>query len=202
MSADSSSTYLSHTWNDTYNQVGQLTQVSDGSTPAEAYQHDPQGDIISQTIAGSTTTYNYSRGLLQSSNTSGQTSTYNYDPLGRLDTVTGPGGTTQETNTYDGFDNLIINTTGSGSSETKTNYSYDPLNRVTSQTTGSNTTSYSYLGMTSQVSSETDPGKITKTYGYAPDGSRLFQTTAGYPTPSLNGTAYYSYNNHNDVEAL
>jgi YD repeat-containing protein len=58
---------------------------------------------------------------------------------------------------------------------------YDPLNRVTSQTTGSNTTSYSYLGLTSQVSSETDPGNITKTYGYNPGGTRLFQTTAGTP---------------------
>jgi RHS repeat-associated protein len=205
MSADSSSTHLSHTWNDSYNPVGQLTQVSDGSTQTEAYQHDPQGDIISQTIGNTgaaATTYSYSRGLLQTSTTSGQTSTYNYDPLGRLDTVTGPDGTTQETTTYDGFDNLIANTQGSGSSATTTSYSYDPLNRPTSQTTGSHTTSYSYLGMTSQVSSETDPGNIAKTYGYTPDGTRLFQATAGNPVPSLNGTAYYSYNNHGDAEAL
>ena len=205
MSADNNSSYLSHTWNDAYNPVGQLTQVSDGSTQTEAYQHDPQGDIISQTIGNTgapATTYTYSRGLLQSSTTSGQASTYNYDPLGRLDTVTGPGGTTEQSSTYDGFDNLIANTPGSGSSATTTSYNYDPLNRVTSQTTGTNTTSYSYLGLTSQVSSETDPGNITKTYGYTPDGTRLFQTTAGDPTPSLNGTAYYSYNNHSDVEAL
>jgi RHS repeat-associated protein len=90
----------------------------------------------------------------------------------------------------------------SGSSATTTSYSYDPLNRVISQTTGSDTTSYSYLGMTSQVSSENDPGNITKTYGYTPDGTRLFQITAGNPVASLNGTAYYSYNNHGDVEAL
>lgn len=96
MSADSSSIYLSHTWDDAYNQVGQLTQVSDGSTQTEAYQHDPVGDLISQTVAGSTTTYSYSRGLLQSSATSGQTSTYNYDPLGQLDTVTGPDGSIQQ----------------------------------------------------------------------------------------------------------
>ncbi len=205
MSADSSGTYLSHTWNDTYNPVGQLTQVSDGSTQTEAYQHDPQGDIISQTTGNTSaaaTTYSYSRGLLQSSATSGQASTYNYDPLGRLDTVTGPGGSLQQSSTYDGFDNLISATQGSGSSATTTSYSYDPLNRVTSQATGTNTTSYSYLGLTSQVSSETDPGNITKTYGYTPGGTRLFQTTAGNPTPSLNGTAYYSYNNHSDVQAL
>src|SRR5713226_6413612 len=205
MSAGASGTDLSHTWNDTYNPVGQLTQVSDGSTQTEAYQHDPQGDIISQTTgntAAAAATYTYSRGLLQTSATSGQASTYNYDPLGRLDTVTGPGGTTEQSSTYDGFDNVISNTQGSGSSATTTSYSYDPLNRVTSQATGTNTTSYSYLGLTSQVSSETDPGNITKTYGYTPGGTRLFQATAGDPTTSLNGTAYYSYNNHGDVEAL
>ncbi len=205
MSAASAGTYLSHAWNDTYNPAGQLTQVSDGSTQTEAYQHDPQGDIISQTIgntAAPATTYTYSRGLLQTSATSGQASTYNYDPLGRLDTVTGPGGATEQSSTYDGFDNLIANTTGSGSGATTTSYNYDPLNRLTSQTTGTGTTSYSYLGMTSQVSTETDPGNITKTYGYTPDGTRLFQATAGDPVPSLNGTAYYSYNNHSDVQAL
>ena len=157
MSADSASTYLSHTWNYTYNPLGQLLTVSDGPTQTEAYQHDPVGNIISQTIAGSTTTDTYSRGLLQSSDTSGQTSTYNYDPLGRLDTVTGPNGI-QQSSTYDGFDNLTSSTQGSGSSAIVTTYNYDPLNRVTSQTTGSNTTSYSYLGMTSQVSSQVNQG--------------------------------------------
>jgi RHS repeat-associated protein len=57
-------------------------------------------------------------------------------------------------------------------------------------------------GSRGQVSSETDPGNITKTYGYAPGGTRLFQTTTGNPVSSLNGTAYYSYNNHSDVQAL
>ena len=123
-------------------------------------------------------------------------------PLGRLDTVTDPDGTTEQSSIYDGFDNLISSTQGSGSSATTTSYSYDPLNRVTSQTTGTNTASYSYLGMTSQVSTENDPGNITKTYGYTPDGTRLFQATTGNPTASLNGTAYYSYNNHGDTEAL
>lgn len=201
MPADSDSTYLSHTWNDAYCQVGQLTQVSDGSPQTEAYQHDPQGNLISETTGTAQTSYVYSRGLLQSSTTSGLTSTYNYDPLGRLDTVTGPGGI-QESSTYDGFDNVISRTQGSGSSAVVTTYNYDPLNRVTSGTTGSNTTSYIYLGLTSQVSSQTDPGGITKTYGYTPGGLRLFQATGGDPTASLNGTAYYTYNNHSDVQAL
>ncbi len=50
-------------------------------------------------------------------------------PLGRLDTVTGPGGATEQSSTYDGFDNLISSTTGS--SATTTSYNYDPLNRLT-----------------------------------------------------------------------
>jgi RHS repeat-associated protein len=202
MSADNNSTYLSHTWNDTYNPLGQLLTVSDGATQTEAYQHDPQGNITSQVIGNTSapaTTSTYSRGLLQSSTTGGQANAYNYDPLGRLDTITGPGGAIQESDTYDGFDNLTSHTQGSGSSATTTSYRYDPLNRVTSQVTGSNTTSYTYLGLTGQVSQETDPGSITKIYGYTPGGLRLFQDTTGGSNP---GTAYYSYNNHSDVEAL
>jgi hypothetical protein len=42
MSAGSAGTDLSHTWNDTYTPVGQLTQVSDGGTSAAGSRARPQ----------------------------------------------------------------------------------------------------------------------------------------------------------------
>src|SRR5260370_668197 len=62
--------------------------------------------------------------------------------------------------------------------------------------------STTYRGRPSQASSDTAPANLTKPYGPTPAGPRLSQPTAGDPTTSLNGTAYYSYNNHGDVQAL
>src|SRR5262249_7550343 len=128
MSADNSASYLSHTLNYTYNPLDQLATVTTDGTQTEQYSHDPEGNVTSQTINGTATSYSYDRGLLETSASGGSTSYYNYVPLGRLDTITSgsPGGTVQETNTYDGFDNLISRTQGS----TATSYTYDPLNRL------------------------------------------------------------------------
>jgi RHS repeat-associated protein len=197
MSADSGGGLLRHTYYDTYNQLGQLTGVTtNDNSDTESYTHDPAGNVTSQTINGTTTSYSYDRGILETSATTGQAVTgYNYDPLGRLDAITS-GGTILQTSTYDGFDNLI----SQDYHGTVTSYSYDPLSRLSSQTTGSSTTSFSYLGLTGQVAGEQDPGGIAKTYTYTPGGLRVGQTTTG-STPDA-GTAYYSYNNHGDVQAL
>jgi RHS repeat-associated protein len=197
MSGDNSASYLSHTLNYTYNPLDQLATLTTDGTQTEKYYHDPEGNVTSQTTNG-TTSYSYDRGLLETSATGGSTAYYNYDPLGRLDTITSgsPGGTILETNTYDGFDNLVRHTQGS----IPTSYTYDPLNRLASQTTGTSTTSYAYLGLTNELAKETDPGSQTKNYSYTPGGMRLFQTTTsstGTVTPG-----YYSYNNHGDVEAV
>jgi RHS repeat-associated protein len=202
MSGDNSASYLSHTLNYAYNPLDQLATVTTDGTQTEQYYHDPEGNVTSQTINGTTTSYNYNRGLLETATSGGSTAYYNYDPLGRLDTITSgsPGGTILETNTYDGFDNLITHTQATSTGTTTTSYTYDPLNRLASQTTGTATTSYSYLGLTSELNKETDPGSQTKNYSYTPSGMRLFQTTTsstGTVTPG-----YYTYNNHGDVEAV
>ena len=122
--------------------------------------------------------------------------TYNYDPLGRLDTATS-GTTTLEQNTYDGFDNITAHTQGT----TTTTYTYDPLNRATSQKVGSGTpTQYSYLGLSDELTGETNTTSgLNKAYAYTPGGQRLFQYTPG--TTATN-PGYYTYNDHNDVEAV
>jgi YD repeat-containing protein len=87
---------------------------------------------------------------MESATAGGATADYNYDPIGRLDTVTS-GGTTLQSDTYDGFDNLASASqlnTATGSMDT-TSYTYDSLNRMATQTTGAGTTSFSYLGTSS-----------------------------------------------------
>jgi YD repeat-containing protein len=83
-----------------------------------------------------------------------------------------------------------------------TSYTYDSLNRVTSETDAAGTSSYSYLGLSSELASESDPGGESKTYDYTPGGERLSQDVTGSGTPSQDGYGYYSYNSHDDVEAV
>jgi RHS repeat-associated protein len=173
----------------------------------ESYIHDANNNVTSQVIDGMETDYNYDEGQLVTATagpvnaTTGKTTAdYNYDPFGRLDTVTS-GGQTIQSNTYDGFDNLAsvsqLDTT-TGSMDT-TSYAYDSLNRMASQTTAAGTSSFSYLGLSSELVTESNPGGTSKNYDYTPGGARLSQdtTTNGTTTPG-----YYSYNAHSDVEAV
>ncbi len=88
----------------------------------------------------------------------GATADYNYDPSGRLDTVTS-GGQILQQNTYDGFDHVIshVQQNSSGGTDTTT-YTYDPLNRKTAQTTGGKETDFAYLGLSSDLITESSPG--------------------------------------------
>ncbi|MBO0881191.1 MAG: hypothetical protein J2P17_12755, partial [Mycobacterium sp.] len=203
MSADTSSSYLSHTLTYTYSPADQVSTVKTDGTVTESYTHDASNNVTAQTVNGTSTTYGYADGRLVTATAGGSTADYNYDPFGRLDTVTAAGtGQTIQSSTYDGFDHLQSTTqlTSSGSMAS-TSYTYDSLNRMATQTTsGTGTTSFSYLGTTSEVASESDPGGASKTYDYTPGGGRLSQTatsSTGTTTPG-----YYSYNAHSDVEAL
>ena len=186
--------------------MNQVATVTTDGTQTESYTHDANNNVITQSItsAGTTTitNYGYDQGRLATASVVGAgTSDYNYDPFGRLDTVTS-GGQTIQSNTYDGFDNLASSSqwnTTTGSMDT-TSYTYDSLNRMASQTTAAGTSSFSYLGLSSQLASEQDPNSASKTYDYTPGGARLSQdttTSGGTTTPG-----YYSYNAHGDVEAL
>ncbi|HEX6520325.1 MAG TPA: RHS repeat-associated core domain-containing protein, partial [Streptosporangiaceae bacterium] len=203
MSGDDSSSYLSHTLGYAYDPQDQVTQVTTDGTATESYTHDAEGDVTDQTVNGTRTSYDYVLGRLESATAGGTAADYNYDPLGRLDTVTTAAtGQTIQSNTYDGFDNLAstsqLNTT-TGSMDT-TSYAYDSLNRMVSQTDAAGTSSFSYLGLSAQVASESDPGGVSKTYDYTPSGARLSQDTTG--GTGATGYGYYSYNGHSDVEAL
>jgi RHS repeat-associated protein len=195
MSADPGGGNLTHTLTYAYDPMDWLTTVTTDGIVTESYTHDPNGNVTSQTLGGQTTSYTYDQNRLMQATTGGATSNYNYDPLGRLDTVTS-GTTVQQSNVYDGFDNLVSQTSPSGT----TSYTYDSLNRMATQTSGGTTTSFSYLGLSSDLATESQAGNLTKSYTYTPSDQRLSQTQ--YGTGGTATTAYYTYNSHSDVEAL
>ncbi len=67
-------------------QLSVIQTSSLGSITSECYARDPSGNVTSQTVNGTTTSYSYDRGLLETATTGGSANYYNYDPLGRLDT--------------------------------------------------------------------------------------------------------------------
>jgi len=199
MNADSTSSYLTHALSYSYDPRDRITQVQTDGATTESYTHDLTGNVTSQTVSNTQTTFKYDRDRLLSATTGGSIANYNYDPLGRLDTVNS-GATQLQSNTYDGFDNLITHSqlNSSGGTDT-TNYTYDPLSRQTSQTVnGGATTQFAYLGLSSQLITEAG-GSVPKSYTYTPGGERLSQTST---TGGTTSTGYYSYNDHSDVEAL
>jgi RHS repeat-associated protein len=199
MNADNTSSDLTHTLSYSYDPRDRITQVQTDGTTTESYTHDATGNVTSQTINGTRTDFNYDRDRLLSAAANGSTANYNYDPLGRLDTVNS-GATQIQSNTYDGFDNLITHSqlNSSGGTDT-TNYTYDPLNRQASQqVNGGATTQLAYLGLSSQLITEAG-GSVPKSYTYTPAGERLSQTSTSNGTTS---TGFYSYNDHSDVEAV
>ena len=211
MSADDSSTYLTHTLGYAYDPMDQVTSVTTDGTQTESYTHDANNNVLTQTVPSPTgtptsTTFGYAQGRLVTASTSGVTADYNYDPFGRLDTVTS-GVQTIQSNTYDGFDNLasVSQWNNATQSMNSTSYTYDSLNRMASQTTAAGTSTFSYLGLSSDLVSEQNPATSTspaqtKTYDYTPTGARLSQTTT--PSGGTGTPGYYSYNAHSDVEAV
>ncbi|GAA4509144.1 hypothetical protein GCM10023191_069920 [Actinoallomurus oryzae] len=207
MNADNHAAYLNTTTTYTYDPLDRIAQVSKtgDDTETETYLHDANNNVVSQTIKGTTTTFNYDRNRLLTSASGGATADYNYDPFGRLDTVTSAGKVI-ERNTYDGFDRIAEHQQeNSAGALVSTKYTYDPLDRTSSKTTdpgGANekTTDYSYLGLSDQVLDEDLAGKITKSYQYSPWGERLSQVKTN--TDGSTEDAYYGYNDHTDVEDI
>lgn len=120
---------------------------------------------------------------------SGSTTTYGYDALYRLTSVNYGNGRTQSF-TYDAVGNRMTQTVNG----TPTSYAYDAADRLTSETTSAQTTSYTYdsngnlitraaPGGTStynynhfnQLTGLALPGSINWSFGYAPDGERVFE---------------------------
>ncbi|MFJ8582046.1 DNRLRE domain-containing protein [Micromonospora sp. NPDC093277] len=176
MNADNSSDYIDNTYTFTYDpqdRISRLDKTGDSSS-TETYVYDANGNTVSQTVEGVTSTSKFDRNRLHSTTTAGVTSTYNYDPLGRLDTVS-VGGERAQKYYYDGFDRTAKTTAGVGANAKSTTYVYDPFDRTVSQTTAGKTTLFTYLGMDNQVLREEVAGKATKSYQYAPWGQQLTQ---------------------------
>ncbi|MCO1597713.1 DNRLRE domain-containing protein [Micromonospora sp. RHAY321] len=206
MNADNHGVYLTTTSDFTYDpqdRLASLTKTGDGAG-TETYVHDANNNVTSQTVKGTSTTFNYERNRLLTAVTGGSTASYNYDPFGRLDTVTAAG-TVIERNVYDGFDHIVENRKNTGSATSVTKYTFDPMDRTTTKTTDAGgakakTTTFNYLGLSGEVLDEEVAGKLTKSYQYSPWGQRLSQVT--HNTDGTDEDVYYGYNPHTDVETL
>ncbi|WP_380701734.1 RHS repeat domain-containing protein, partial [Salinithrix halophila] len=166
----------------------------------ETYEHDANGNVIQQTVEGTTTTYNYDRNRLLTATTGSTTATYNYDPFGRLNSVTAAGKQIEKY-TYDGFDRVTEHSKLQDDGSTKkTSYTYDPMDRTTSRTEGTKTTNLNYLGLSGEVISEDVAGEIQKSYHYSPWGERL--SMVKHNSDGTKEDSYYGYNPHTDVEVL
>jgi RHS repeat-associated protein len=206
MNADNNSDTLSTTSEYRYDPQDRVASVTKTGTGAgtETYVHDANGNVVSQSVGGVATTFNYDRNRLLTSAAGGVTSSYNYDPFGRLDTITAAG-TVFERNVYDGFDHVIENRKNNGAGTSTTRYTFDPLDRTSTKTTDAGTadaetTVYNYLGLSSEVLDEEVADKITKSYQMSPWGQRLSQVTRN--DDGTEEDAYYGFNPHSDVEQL
>ncbi len=206
MNADNHAAYLTTTADYTYDPRDRLASVTKTGTGAgtETYVHDANDNVISQTVNGVPTTFNYDRNRLLTATVAGSLISYNYDPFGRLDTVTA-GGVIIERNVYDGFDHIKENVRNNGASTTRTTYTYDPLDRTSTTTTNAGTasektTTFNYLGLSNKVLNEESGGRIEKSYQYAPGGQLLAQTT--FKTDGTEEDTFYGYSPHTDVEQL
>ncbi|MBG6106099.1 MULTISPECIES: DNRLRE domain-containing protein [Micromonospora] len=206
MNADNHGAYLTTISDFTYDprdRLASLTKTGDGAG-TETYVHDANNNVTSQTVKGTSTTFNYERNRLLTAVTGGATASYNYDPFGRLDTVTAAG-TVIERNVYDGFDHVVENRKNNGTSTSTTKYTFDPMDRTSTKTTDAGgakekATTFNYLGLSGEVLDEEVAGKLTKSYQYSPWGQRLSQVT--HNTDGTQEDGYYGYNPHTDVETL
>ncbi|MFD2767079.1 DNRLRE domain-containing protein [Micromonospora eburnea] len=202
MNADDNSATLSTQYDYTYDPRDRIASVIRTGTGAgvENYVHDANNNVLTQSVDGATTSFEYDRNRLLTSTTSGLRSSYNYDPFGRLDAVTA-GGTLLQRNVYDGFDRIVENRT----STSVTKFTFDPLDRTRTETTNAGTakaetTTFNYLGLSRDVIDEEVAGSVTRSYRYSPWGERLAQVT--YKSGGAKEYAYYGYNTHTDVEVL
>src|SRR5260370_37018198 len=81
MNADNNAAYLTHTLGYSYDPQDRITQVSKDGTATEADAHDANSNVISQTLNGTATAFNYDRNRLLTAVTGGVTTGYTNVPL-------------------------------------------------------------------------------------------------------------------------
>ncbi|MEV4970872.1 DNRLRE domain-containing protein [Streptomyces scopuliridis] len=202
MNADNHAAYLDSTTDYTYDPADRLAKsvtIGNGAR-TETYVHDDNANVVSQTVKGTTSTFNYDRNRLLTSTTSGVTANYNYDPFGRQESITS-GGKVVERSVYDGFDHVVESQKMDDAGALKsTTYTFDPLDRTVSKMADGKNTTYNYLGLSGEVLNEEVAGALTKSYQYSPWGERLSQVK--HNTDGTSEDGYYGYNSHTDVETL
>ncbi len=202
MNADNHAAYLDSTTDYTYDPADRLAKAvkTGNGAGTETYVHDDNANVVSQSVNGTSTTYNYDRNRLLSAVIGGVTANYTYDPFGRQESVTS-GGQVIERSVYDGFDHVVESQKMDSAGLMKsTKYAFDPLDRTTSKTADGKTTTFNYLGLSSEVLNEEVSGALTKSYQYSPWGERLSQIK--HDSDGTTEDGYYGYNSHTDVETL
>ncbi|WP_351228638.1 RHS repeat-associated core domain-containing protein [Streptomyces sp. NPDC002133] len=202
MNADNRSAYLDSTTDFTYDPADRLTKsVKTGNgAGTETYVHDDNANVISQTVKGASTTFQYDRNRLLTATTSGVSANYTYAPFGRQQSVIS-GGKVIERSVYDGFDHVVESQkTDAGGAMKSTTYTFDPLDRTASKTADGKTTDFEYRGLSGEVLDEKVAGALTKSFQYSPWGERLSQSK--HNTDGTTEDGYYGYNSHTDVETL
>ncbi|MEV5969664.1 DNRLRE domain-containing protein [Streptomyces sp. NPDC051921] len=202
MNADDRAAYLDSTTDFTYDPADRLTRsVKTGNgAGTEMYVHDDNANVVSQTLKGTSTTFQYDRNRLLTATTSGVAAQYAYDPFGRQQSVSS-GGKVIERSVYDGFDHVVESQKADAGGVMKsTTYTFDPLDRTASKTADGKTTDFEYLGLSGEVLDEKVAGALTKSFQYSPWGERLSQSK--HNTDGTTEDGYYGYNSHTDVETL
>jgi RHS repeat-associated protein len=169
----------------TYNDAGQITQVTWPDTTYLAFTYDADGNMLTATNRrGETTTYTYDEdgNLTGASQTDAGPASYDYDANGRLTAVTTPDGTTEIT--YDPAGRVTDIDYPNGRSLA---YEYDTAGRRTSLTDqDGRTTEYEY-DTAGRLAAISDGGDNRVEYDYDASGNLLREENS-------NGTATdYTY---------
>ena len=175
----------------TNDQLNRVTADSISGGNSYAYAYDPDGNRTSVTINARTptvSTYDTTDQLLTEGPQGGTLLSFNYDPHGNMVQSAETFNTGVTTYTYDLGDRLTKITPPSGLSGAQT-FTLDALGRIATETTGSTTTTLSYVG-TSKTVSRLATGSTNVDSLLGSDGSRLATTSGssfGWLIPDLHG---------------
>ncbi|MEV6230014.1 LamG-like jellyroll fold domain-containing protein [Saccharopolyspora shandongensis] len=178
-----------------YDAAGNITRATDGNRNATAFTVNPWG-LAESTIEPATA---------QTPNPADRTYTAAYDAMGRIATLTKPGGVTI-THSYDALGNLVRQAgAGTAASTPDRMFDYDALGRMTTASAPGGVNTFGYDDRNNLISASgpsgdssfafDDEGRLTTattaagkvTYGYDPVG-RLASAV-----DPLSGTSAYSY---------